>query len=142
MDVERMTQRVQEALNAAYTRALTERNTQTTPEHLLAAVLDQPEGIAAPVLQKAGLDPATLGNKVDAAIGALPRLSGPNADQSTVSVSPALTRLLAAAETEAKALNDDYVSIEHLMLAMAADNGAVGKLFRDTGLNRDKLLGA
>ena len=59
MDVERMTQRVQEALNAGYTRALTERNTQTTPEHLLAAILDQPEGVAAPILQKAGIDPGT-----------------------------------------------------------------------------------
>jgi ATP-dependent Clp protease ATP-binding subunit ClpB len=142
MDVERMTQRVQEALNAGYTRALTERNTQTTPEHLLAAILDQPEGIAAPILQKAGLDPTTIGNKVDAAIAALPRHSGANADQGQVTVSPALTRLLAAADAEAKALNDDFVSVEHLLLAMAADSGGVGRLFRDAGLSREKLLGA
>jgi ATP-dependent Clp protease ATP-binding subunit ClpB len=142
MDVERMTQRVQEALNAGYTRALTERNTQTTPEHLLAAVLDQPEGVAAPILQKAGLDPTTIGNKVDALIAALPRHSGPNADQGQVTVSPALTRLLAAADTEAKALNDDYVSVEHLLLAMAGDTGGVGRLFRDAGLTREKLLTA
>jgi ATP-dependent Clp protease ATP-binding subunit ClpB len=142
MNVERMTQRVQEALNAAYTRALTERNTQTTPEHLLAAVLEQPEGVAGPILQKAGLDPTTVANRVDAAIAALPRLSGPNADQSTVSVSPGVTRLLATAEDEAKKLNDDFVSVEHLLLAMAADSGAVGKLFRDAGLSREKLLGA
>src|ERR1700733_8324099 len=142
MDVERMTQRVQEALNAGYTRALTERNTQTTPEHVLAAILDQPEGIAAPILQKAGLDPTTIGNKVDAAIAALPRHSGANADQGQVTVSPALTRLLAAADTEAKALNDDFVSVEHLLLAMAGDTGGVGKLFRDAGLTREKLLGA
>ena len=54
----------------------------------------------------------------------------------------ALTRLLATAEDEAKALNDDYVSVEHLLLAMAADPGAVGRLFRDAGLSREKLLGA
>jgi ATP-dependent Clp protease ATP-binding subunit ClpB len=142
MNVERMTQRVQEALNAAYTRALTERNTQTTPEHLLAAVLDQPEGIAAPIFQKAGLDPATLGKKVDAAIAALPRFSGSNADQNQIHVAPALTRLLDTAEGEAKALNDEFVSVEHLLLAMAADSGAVGRLFRDAGLTREKLLGA
>ena len=59
MNVERMTQRVQEALNTAYSRALSERHTQTTPEHVLAAVLDQPEGIAAPILAKAGLDVST-----------------------------------------------------------------------------------
>ena len=142
MNVERMTQRVQEALNAGYTRALTERNTQTMPEHLLAAILDQPEGVAAPILQKAGLDPTTIGNKVDAAIAALPRHSGANADQGQVTVSPALTRLLAAADAEAKALNDDFVSVEHLLLAMAADTGGVGRLFRDAGLTREKLLGA
>src|ERR1700733_14887099 len=116
MNGERMTQRVQEALNAAYTRALTERNTQTTPEHLLAAILDQPEGIAAPILQKAGLDPTTIGNKVDQAIAALPRMTGSNADSAQVTVSPALTRLLASAETESKALNDEFVSVEHLLL--------------------------
>jgi ATP-dependent Clp protease ATP-binding subunit ClpB len=142
MNVERMTQRVQEALNAAYSRALTERNTQTTPEHLLAAILDQPDGIAAPILQKAGLDPATLGKRVDQAIGAMPRFSGPNAYQNQVTVSPALTRLLASAEDESKSLNDEFVSIEHVLLAMAADATGVGKLFRDAGITREKLLGA
>ena len=140
-----MTQRVQEALNAGYTRALTERNTQTTPEHLLAAILDQPEGVAAPILQKAGLDPTTtIGNKVDALDRGLvcPAIRGPTADQGQVTVSPALTRLLAAADTEAKALNDDYVSVEHLLLAMAGDTGGVGRLFRDAGLTREKLLNA
>jgi ATP-dependent Clp protease ATP-binding subunit ClpB len=142
MNVERMTQRVQEALNAAYTRALTEHNTQTTPEHLLAAILDQPEGIAAPILSKAGIDPGTFGKRVDEAISALPRYSGANADQNQVTVSPALTRLLANADTEAKGLNDEYVSVEHLLLAMAADTGAVGRIFREFGLSREKLLGA
>jgi ATP-dependent Clp protease ATP-binding subunit ClpB len=142
MNVERMTQRVQEALNAAYTRALTERNTQTNPEHLLAAVLDQPDGIAAPILTKAGLDPATLDREVGRLIGALPRFSGANSDNSTVTVAPSLTRLLGKADEEAKALSDDYVSVEHLLLAMAADPGPVGSLFRRSGLGRDKLLTA
>jgi ATP-dependent Clp protease ATP-binding subunit ClpB len=141
MDVERMTQRVQEALNAAYTRALTERNTETTPEHLLLAVLEQPEGIAAPVLQKAGADPAAFTRKAESLIGALPRLSG-SADGSQIRVAPGLTRLLAKAEEEAKALTDDYVSVEHLLLAMTADTGAVGRLFRESGISRDSLLGA
>jgi ATP-dependent Clp protease ATP-binding subunit ClpB len=140
MNVDRMTQRVQEGLNGAYTRALTERNTQTAPEHLLAAVLDQPEGIAAPILQKAGVDPTMLSKRLDPLIGALPRYSG-SGDQNPT-VSPGLTRLLAAAETEAKALGDDYISVEHLLLAMTADTGAVGRLFREVGLTRDKLLGA
>jgi len=142
MNVERMTQRVQEALNAAYTRAVSERHTQTTPEHLLAAILDQTDGVAGPILQKAGLDPQTVDQRAQAAVAALPRLQGSNADQSHVTVAPALTRLLGKADDEAKSLNDDYVSIEHVLLAMTADGGAVGKLFRELGLSREKLLAA
>jgi ATP-dependent Clp protease ATP-binding subunit ClpB len=137
-----MTQRVQEALNAAYSRALSERDTQTAPEHLLAAVLDQPDGIALPILAKAGLDAATVTSKVDQAIGQLPRFSGSNPDANQVTVAPALTRLLTAAEDEAKNLNDEYVSVEHLLLAMTADAGAVGRIFRDARVTREKLLSA
>ncbi|HEY0403840.1 MAG TPA: Clp protease N-terminal domain-containing protein, partial [Blastococcus sp.] len=142
MNVERMTQRVQEALNAAYTRALSEHHTQTAPEHLLAAILDQTEGIAAPILEKAGLDPRTVDQRLHAALAALPRYQGANADQSQVTLAPALSRLLAKADDEAKSLNDDYVSVEHLLLAMTADSGGVGKLFRDLKLSREKLLAA
>ena len=134
MNVERMTQRVQEALNAAYSRALSERNTQTAPEHLLAAVLEQPDGIAAPILTKAGLDAAALGAKVEQAIQKLPRFSGSNADSNQVPVAPALTRLLSAADDEAKKLNDDFVSVEHLLLAMSADPAGTGRLFKDSGV--------
>ena len=142
MNVERMTQRVQEALNAAYTRAVSEHHTQTTPEHLLGAILDQTDGVAGPILEKAGLDPQTVDQRVTRAIAALPRLQGSNADQSHVTVAPALTRLLGKADEEAKSLNDDFVSIEHVLLAMTADGGAVGKLFRELGLSREKLLAA
>ncbi len=142
MNVERMTQRVQEALNTAYTRALTERNTQTTPEHVLAAILEQPEGVAVPVIQKAGKDPLAVAKATDEAIGRLPRYSG-SAESAQVTVSPGLTRLLAASETEAKNLGDEYVSVEHLLLAMSADaSTAVGGIFRAVGLTRDTLLSA
>jgi ATP-dependent Clp protease ATP-binding subunit ClpB len=137
-----MTQRVQEALNAAYTRALSEHHTQTSPEHLLAAILDQSEGVAAPILQKAGLEPQAVEQRLQRALEALPRYQGANADQSHVTVAPALTRLLGKADDEAKSLNDDYVSVEHVLLAMTVDGGAVGKLFRDLGLSREKLLAA
>jgi ATP-dependent Clp protease ATP-binding subunit ClpB len=137
-----MTQRVGEALNAAYTRALSEHNTQTTPEHLLAAVLDQNEGIAGALLTKAGADPAEVGRRVDDAIGRLPHFSGAGADSGQVTVAPSLQRLLGKADDEAKQLNDEFVSVEHLVLAMAADSGAVGTLLRGLGLTREKLLGA
>jgi ATP-dependent Clp protease ATP-binding subunit ClpB len=142
MNVEKMTERVGEALNAAYTRALTEHNTQTTPEHMLAAMLDQERGIAPDVLAKAGADVEALTHKLDEAIGHLPRLTGASADSAQVTLSPELARAMNAAENEAKALQDDYTSVEHVLLAMAQSPGEIGRLFRDAGVTRDKLLQA
>ncbi|MBV8490424.1 MAG: type VI secretion system ATPase TssH, partial [Candidatus Eremiobacteraeota bacterium] len=142
MNVDKMTERVGEGLNAAYTRALHERNTQTAPEHMLAALLDQERGIARDVLAKAGADPKAIARQVDEAIGRLPRLSGANADSAQVALAPELGRIMSAAENEAKTLQDDYTSVEHVLLAMAESSGAVGRIFRDAGLTRDKLLQA
>ncbi len=142
MNVEKMTERVADGLNAAYSRALNEHNTQTTPEHMLAALLDQERGIAPDVLAAAGADAKAFARNADDAIGRLPRLSGANADSAQVTLSPELARIMSVAEDEAKALQDDYVSVEHLLLAMAEATGAVGRLFRDAGVTRDKLLQA
>ena len=142
MNVDKMTERVGEALNAAYTRALTEHNTETTPEHMLAAMLDQERGIAADVLAKAGADVPALTKRLDEAIGQLPRLSGASADSAQVTLSPALARVMSAAENETKALQDDYTSVEHVLLAMAQAPGAIGRIFRDAGVTRDSLLKA
>jgi ATP-dependent Clp protease ATP-binding subunit ClpB len=142
MNVDRMTERVSEGLNAAYTRALHEHNTQTTPEHLLAALLEQERGIAPDVIQKAGADPKKLARAAETAIGRLPRLTGAGADSAQVTISPELSRILASAENEARALQDDYTSVEHVLLAMSEAGGSIGAIFRDAGLTRDKLLGA
>ena len=137
-----MTERVSEALNAAYSRALHEHNTQTTPEHLLAALLEQERGIAPDILRAAGVDPKMLARKVDDAIGRLPRLSGANADSAQVTLSPELSRIMDAAEREAHSLQDDYVSVEHVLLAMATSSGETGRLLRDAGVTKDGLMNA
>ncbi len=142
MNVEKMTERVAEGLNAAYSRALHEHNTQTAPEHMLAALLEQERGIAPDILAAAGADPKTIARKVDEAIGRLPRLSGSGAESAQVTLSPELARIMSVAENEAKALQDDYTSVEHVLLAMAQASGEVGKLLRDAGLTKDKLLQA
>jgi ATP-dependent Clp protease ATP-binding subunit ClpB len=142
MNVEKMTERVSGALNAAYARALHERNTQTAPEHMLAALLEQERGIAPDILAKAGADPKAIGRRVDEAIGRLPRLSGSNADSAQVTLSPELARIMSVAENEAKALQDDYVSVEHVLLAMVQSSGEIGRLLRDAGLTKDKVLQA
>ncbi len=142
MNVEKMTERVADALNAAYSRALSEHNTQTTPEHVLAALLEQERGIAPDIVTAAGADPAAVARRADEAIAKLPRLSGANAESAQVTLAPELARIMTSAENEAKALGDDYTSAEHVLLAMAQASGAIGKLLRDAGLTRDTLLQA
>ncbi|MGA9420647.1 MAG: ATP-dependent chaperone ClpB [Candidatus Cybelea sp.] len=142
MNVEKMTERVGDALNAAYSRALHEHNTQTSPEHMLAALLEQERGIAPDIVAAAGADPKALARKADEAIGRLPRLTGAGAESAQVTLSPELARIMTVAENEAKALQDDYTSVEHVLLAMAESSGAIGRLFRESGLTKDKLLQA
>jgi ATP-dependent Clp protease ATP-binding subunit ClpB len=142
MNVDRMTERVADALNGAYSRALAEHNTQTTPEHVLATLLDQERGIAPDILAAAGADPKAVGRATDAAIGRLARLTGANADGAQVVLSPELARLMTAAEAEAKKLQDDYVSVEHVLLAMAQSTGATATILREAGANYERLLAA
>jgi ATP-dependent Clp protease ATP-binding subunit ClpB len=142
MNVEKMTERVSEALNAAYSRALAEHNTQTTPEHMLAAMLEQERGIAGDILSKAGANVRALTQRVEEAIGRLPRLTGSNADSAQVTLSPELARVMNAAETDAKSLQDDYTSVEHVLLAMTESSGEIGRIMRESGVTRDKLLQA
>ncbi len=142
MNAERMTERVADALNAAYSRALSERNTQTAPEHLLAALLDQERGIAPDILRAAGSDPGAVARRADEAIARLPRVTGAGAEGSQATLSPELARIMNAAESEAKGLGDDYTSVEHVLLAMAQAKGAIATLLHDAGLTRDTLLNA
>jgi len=142
MNVDKMTERVADGLNAAYSRALHEHNTQTAPEHMLAALLDQERGIAPDILAAAGADPKAIVQRAEEAIGKLPRLSGSNSDTAQVTLSPELARIMSVAENEAKALQDDYTSVEHVLLAMAQASGETGRLFRDAGVTKDKLLQA
>jgi ATP-dependent Clp protease ATP-binding subunit ClpB len=141
MNAEKMTERVREAVAAAHEHAIRERNTQVDIEHLLAALLEQQQGIVPSLLTKAGADPNEIARRANEAIGKLPRVSGSaNADQ--VYLSTRVGRLFTQAADEAKALNDDYVSVEHLLLAMIDEGGAGARILREAGLSREKLLAA
>jgi ATP-dependent Clp protease ATP-binding subunit ClpB len=142
MNAEKMTERVREALNAAYQRALRERNSSVEPEHVLAALLAQDQGIVPALLEKAGIDPRSFASKADAAVAALPRMTGANAAEQPATLSGRANRVLLAAADEAEKLNDDYVSVEHLLLALLDEGGAAGKLLRSAGLTREKALAA
>jgi ATP-dependent Clp protease ATP-binding subunit ClpB len=138
MDINRFTQRSQEALSAAHSMAAQNGHQQVDVEHLLAALLAQEGGLATSIFSKADVDLENFRRRVEQEIERIPRISGAAAaDQ--IYITGRLTRLLAQAEEEAKKLRDDYVSVEHLLLAMSEDGGATGRLLKESGITREKL---
>ncbi len=141
MQPDRFTIKSQEAIQAAQQLADERRNPQTTPEHLLAVLLEQDGGIVVPVLRKLGVDPASVRQSLSGALDALPTLSG-SAQPDPAGGSSELVQILRTAESEMRELSDDYVSTEHLMLAIAAHPGKAGDALRGVGASRDELLKA
>jgi ATP-dependent Clp protease ATP-binding subunit ClpB len=144
VDLNRLTQKSQEALHDAQTKALRFGHTEVDGEHLLLALLDQPEGLVPRLLLQADADPDQLRAQLEAELSRRPSVSGPGAAPGQVYVTQRLSRLLDAAEREAKRLKDEYVSVEHLMIALL-DEGTqttAGRLLRELGLTRDGFLQA
>jgi ATP-dependent Clp protease ATP-binding subunit ClpB len=141
MDISRYTQKSQEALSEAQRLALRGGQQAIEPEHLFAALLEQENGLASAILRKANVPLEGLRTRVQRDLERLPRVSGSGAGED-IGVSGRLHRLLLKAEDEAKALKDEYVSVEHLLLALGEDTGAVGKMLREVGVNREKLKAA
>ncbi len=142
MQPDRFTIKSQEALQAAQRLADERRNPQTTPEHLLAVLLEQEGGVVAPVLRKLGAEPAAVRQSVGARLDALPKLAGGGGAAEPAGGSTELVQILRTAETEMRGLNDEYVSTEHLLLALAAHPGGAGDALRQNGASRDELLKA
>jgi ATP-dependent Clp protease ATP-binding subunit ClpB len=142
MDINRFTEKAQEALQAAHRRALRESHQQVDVEHLFLALLEQSDGLAVPLLQKAGLSRVDrLQERLEQELRRLPRVSGPAATDQ-VYITGRLNRLLMQAEEEAKKLRDEYISVEHLLLSLVDDTGFSGRLLREYGIQRDNLLQA
>jgi ATP-dependent Clp protease ATP-binding subunit ClpB len=142
MDPNRLTEKAQDALRQAQTMAQREGQTQIEPEHLAVALFEQDGGVAARVVEKAGANPATLAQRLRQALGRLPRVSGPGAQGGQVYISSRLNETLTAAEAEAQRMKDEFVSVEHLLLALVDKDRAVAETFQAAGLTRDKLLEA
>src|SRR5437764_3017882 len=141
MQPDRFTIRAQEAVQAAQQLADERHNPQTTPEHLLAVLLEQQDGLVPAVLRKLGVDPAAVRQSLTPAVDALPKLTaGPG--QEPAGGSSELSQVIRAAEKEMRDLGDEYVSTEHLMLAIAAHPGKAGDALRSAGAARDSLLKA
>ena len=134
MQADRFTVKSQEALAVAQRLAGARRNPEVTPAHLLLALLEQEGGIVVPVLRRAGADPERVRRRANEAADALPTVTG-DASSAPALGSP-LIDLLKAAEDAARGMGDEYVSTEHLLLALASDPRI------DAGASRDQLAEA
>ncbi|MCZ2848120.1 ATP-dependent chaperone ClpB [Modestobacter sp. VKM Ac-2978] len=136
----KLTTRSQEAVAAAQRLAVDRGQAALEPLHLLAALLEQADGIAGPLLQATGADPADVRAKADAALRRMPSVSG-----STVAApapSRELLRAINAAGEQASALGDEYVSTEHLLVGLATTDGEAGAVLTSAGATRDALVAA
>jgi ATP-dependent Clp protease ATP-binding subunit ClpB len=139
MDLDRLTIKSQTALQEAHQQATARHHQQLEPEHLLYALLTDPEGVVFPLLHQLGVVPKQLRDRVDELLDAKPKVY---AEGVQVSLSPSVARILEAAGREAEQLTDEYTSTEHLVLAMLQAGGPVQRLLEEAGLTRDAVLQA
>jgi ATP-dependent Clp protease ATP-binding subunit ClpB len=143
MDPNRLTENAQNAVRQAQNEAQRHGQRQIEAEHLAAALLGQADGVAGRVVEKAGGNVQTLVQKLRQAIERLPRVSGGGATSGQVYVSPRVNEVFNIAEAEAQRMKDEFVSVEHLLLALAGlKDGPVAEALRSASLTRDKLLEA
>ncbi len=142
IDLNRTTQKVQEALQAAQALALRFGHAEIDGEHLLLALCEQESGLTPRLLQKIEVPLAELAGGLRRELESRPRISGPGADSSKLYASRRLSNLLLQASEEAKQLKDEYVSVEHLLLAAVAEGErtAAGRLLNKLGIDRNRLL--
>jgi ATP-dependent Clp protease ATP-binding subunit ClpB len=134
MDFNRFTEKLQEAVRAAQGKAVRYGHQQVDVEHLLAALLEQEGGLSASILTRAGVQVEALKRRIEGDLERLPKVSGPTGGVDQIYVTSRLNKLLTAAEDEAKKLKDEYVSVEHVLLA-AVD-------LKDLGVTRERLMQA
>ena len=142
MDPNRLTQKSQEALHDAQTKALRYGHTEVDVEHLLLALLDQPDGLVPRLLLRLDVDVDALRASVEQHLENRPRVSGPGAAPGEVYVSRTLSQLLDTAQQEAERLKDEYVSVEHIVLAMIASGSqtGAGRILAEHGVTRERFL--
>src|SRR5438067_715236 len=140
MDLSKLTLKSQSALEGAREQAVARDHQSIEPEHVLFALLSDPEGVVYPLLHRLGVSPRPVRDQVDAALDRLPKVYAQGVSQ--VGLSQATAAMLERAFAEAEALTDEYVSTEHLLLAMLDGSHAVGRMLGALGLQRDQVLAA
>ncbi|MGP8338067.1 MAG: Clp protease N-terminal domain-containing protein, partial [Methanosarcinaceae archaeon] len=141
MELNKFTQKAQEALQHTSTIAARYHNQQIDCEHLSLALLEQEEGLVPKILEKIDIQPQTITKKLEQNLSQLPQVSGPGSEQ--VYMTQKLNRVLDTANKEAGKMCDEYVSVEHLLLALVIEkDNASGKILKDAGVTKDNLLQA
>jgi ATP-dependent Clp protease ATP-binding subunit ClpB len=136
MQADRFTTKAQEAVAAAQEIARSHRNPEIAPPHLLVALLDQPEGLVVPILQRIGADTATVAARANEAVAALPKLGGEGDEPRMAS---SMAAVLRKSEQEMAKLGDEYISTDHMLLALSED-AALDSLLPDRG-SIEKAIG-
>jgi ATP-dependent Clp protease ATP-binding subunit ClpB len=140
MNANRFTEKLQEALGSAQNAAVSAHNQAVDVEHLLAALLQDNDGLASSILTLTGVDKAAVLTKLDAELKKIPQVTGAGTDTAQVYATQRLGRVLARAEQEAAKLKDEYISVEHALIAILDEPGAAAKILREAGLTHDKLM--
>ena len=138
MDINRFTNRAQQAITAARDLAVSRSHQQVTPEHLLGALLDQGDTIVHPLLAALGAGAPELRDTVSRSLERIPRVHGQAAVEA--GFAPQTVAVLEQAGSQAEAMGDQYVSVEHLMLALATTTGAAGTALADIGITEQAVL--
>jgi ATP-dependent Clp protease ATP-binding subunit ClpB len=138
MRFDKMTLKVQEALQSAQNLARDMGHQQIEPEHLLKTLITLSDAIVMPIFQRLGVQAGRIQSGLDELLSSKPKVSGAGAGQTYLS--PQLVEILNEAEKEALAMQDQYVSAEHVLIAMVSASGPVADLLRRTGVNREDIL--
>lgn len=141
MNIDRYTEKAREALQQASKIAQSKGQPQVDLEHLLSSLLTQDPGLALSILRKSNINTDALRKRCDQEIDRLPKVSGSN-QEANVYLTSRLNTILNQAEEEAKKFKDDFISIEHILLALLEDKASIGKLFKEFGITRDRLMTA
>jgi ATP-dependent Clp protease ATP-binding subunit ClpB len=144
VDINSLTQKSQEALQEAQSIATRMGHTEVDGEHLLLALIDQPQGLVPRLLDQSGADTAAVRADLERELERRPKVSGPGATPGQVMITRRLAGLLEAAEREAKRLKDSYVSVEHLVMVLAEEGSAsaAGRILASHGVTREAFLAA
>jgi ATP-dependent Clp protease ATP-binding subunit ClpB len=138
MDMNRMTIKLQEALQTASAHAMRRSHQGMDVEHLLLAFLEQEGGIVPALCEQAGVSVPAVRQAAEQALSKLPQVQGTGGGPGQLHLTSRLNQVLTKAEDEQRALKDDYLSVEHVLLAMVHEGG----IFKKLGLSKDKLLAA